>query len=249
MLIADHKNLIKRLSKNILNALEVGVGRCVSMRQHEITVEHVVVALLDDAGSDFAGLLGRTAIDARAFRSSMESQLTNLRTGSSARPTFSPRLMEWMQDAWVLGSINHGETVVTSAAMLHMLAVHPAKYSAAIAGAGLAAVKEELKAGAADGTFESKEATATRAAWPAPTVTRHCYSALTIDPGRASSRLVASSDPKVPAYDEEVSALLRDGWRPVREVPLSGVPTVLVLLEKAFATSAGEIPNAGEPTR
>lgn len=249
MLIADHKNLIKRLSKNILNALEVSVGRCVSMQQYEIVVEHVVVALLDDASSDLAGLVGRTAIDARAFRSSLESQLANLRTGSTARPTFSPLLMEWVQDAWVFGSINLSETVITSGAMLHVLAANPAKYSAAIAAAGLGAMKEELKTIAASCVFESKEATSPRSTWPAATVLRHCYCALTIDGGHATSRVVASGDAKPTRDDAELSTLLREGWRPMREVPIAHSPTVLVLLEKPFAMGPGNTPNADEPAR
>jgi hypothetical protein len=48
-MLVDHKSLLKRLTKNCVAALEAGATQAVQARHYEITIEHFLLALLDDA--------------------------------------------------------------------------------------------------------------------------------------------------------------------------------------------------------
>ena len=57
MMLVDPKSIIKRLTRACTTALEGGVVQCVNARHYEVTLEHVMLALLDNADSDLAFLV------------------------------------------------------------------------------------------------------------------------------------------------------------------------------------------------
>ena len=57
MLLVELKPLVGRLNPCTKQALEDGVGLCVSRSHYEITVEHLLVKLFDNAQADIALLL------------------------------------------------------------------------------------------------------------------------------------------------------------------------------------------------
>ncbi|MGB7480616.1 MAG: Clp protease N-terminal domain-containing protein, partial [Burkholderiaceae bacterium] len=63
MLLVELKPLVGRLNPYSRQALENGVGLCVGRGHYEITVEHLLVKLLDDAQSDIPLLLRQYDLD------------------------------------------------------------------------------------------------------------------------------------------------------------------------------------------
>src|SRR5829696_473532 len=129
MMIVDAKSIFKRLTRSCNNALNAAAGQCVNARQYEITVEHVMLALLDDADSDLAFLTMHYDLDPARLRKALQQSLEDLRTGNAGRPTFSPAMLEWMQDAFLVGSAEYGYQKVRSGALFARLAQQPNKYS------------------------------------------------------------------------------------------------------------------------
>jgi type VI secretion system protein VasG len=146
MMIVDAKSILKRLSRSCTNALNAAIGQCVNARQYEVTLEHVMLALLDDAESDIAFLVMHFDLDPARLRKVLQQSLEELRTGNAGKPTFSPAMMEWIQDAWLVGSAEYGYQKVRSGALFARLAQQPNKYAMGGIGGYLEAIsKDDLK--------------------------------------------------------------------------------------------------------
>src|SRR5205823_9659244 len=100
MLVVEPRALLKKLNATCTKALEVAASACISSRHYEITVEHVLMALLDDGESDVNAILQHYKVDPTRARTQLQRYLGDLRSGNAGKPVFSPLLFEWVQDAW-----------------------------------------------------------------------------------------------------------------------------------------------------
>jgi type VI secretion system protein VasG len=146
MMLVDPKSIIKRLTRPCTAALEAGVVQCVTARHYEVTLEHVMLALLDNADSDLAFLVMHYDLDPARLRQALQRSLEDLRSGNAGKPTFSPTMLEWMQDAWTIGSVEYGYQKIRSGVLFARLVQQPTKYSMSNIGAYLEAIpKDDLK--------------------------------------------------------------------------------------------------------
>ncbi|MBW8720444.1 MAG: AAA family ATPase, partial [Polaromonas sp.] len=118
MLLVELKPLVGRLNAFTKQALEDGVGLCVSRSHYEITVEHLLAKLFDNVQADVALLLRQNGVDAALVKRGIDRALEDMRTGNAGKPAFSPLLLELMQDAWLIASVNLGEARIRSGAIL-----------------------------------------------------------------------------------------------------------------------------------
>lgn len=146
MLLVEPKSIIKRLTRPCTAALEAGVVQCVNARHYEVTLEHVMLALLDDANSDIAFLVMHYDLDPSQLRSTLQRSLEDLRTGNAGKPVFSPMMLEWMQDSWLTGSVDYGYQKIRSGVLFLRLVQQPTRYSMSGIGAYLERIsKDDLK--------------------------------------------------------------------------------------------------------
>jgi len=146
MMLVDPKSIIKRLTRPCTAALEAGVVQCVTARHYEVTLEHVMLALLDNADSDIAFLVMHYDLDPARLRQTLQRSLEDLRSGNAGKPTFSPMMLEWMQDSWTIGSVEYGFQKIRSGVLFARLVQQPTKYSASNIGTYLEAIpKDDLK--------------------------------------------------------------------------------------------------------
>ena len=92
MLLVELKPLVARLNGYARQALENGVGLCVGRSHYEITVEHLLVKLLDDIQADIPLLLRQHDIDSARIRHAIELSIEDMRTGN-AGPHLKPPLL------------------------------------------------------------------------------------------------------------------------------------------------------------
>jgi type VI secretion system protein VasG len=118
MISVDIKSLLRRLNTYCTRCLESAAGLCVSRTHYEITVEHVLVKLLEDTQSDIPLILRHFDIDAGRVQKAIDQSLEDFKTGNAAKPVFSPLVMEWFQEAWLLASVDLGENQVRSGALM-----------------------------------------------------------------------------------------------------------------------------------
>jgi len=118
MIIADLKPLFRRLSPVLTRAVEQGAGLCLSRTHYEITPEHVLLSLLDHPDSDVAKILAAEGIDPGQVRRELSLALDDLKSGNGGRPVFSPLLVELLQDAHLVASLNRSEPHTRSGVFL-----------------------------------------------------------------------------------------------------------------------------------
>jgi type VI secretion system protein VasG len=144
-MLVEHKSIIKRLTKTCVAALESAVVAAMNARHYEVTVEHVLNALLDNADSDVAFLAMHYDLDPSGLKTTLTRSLEGLRSGNAGKPTFSPSLMEWYQDSFTVGSLMFGYNKVRSGVLFQRIVVEGTKYTMSGISAQLAGVpKQEL---------------------------------------------------------------------------------------------------------
>ncbi|MDE3242673.1 MAG: type VI secretion system ATPase TssH [Nitrospirota bacterium] len=118
MILVDLKPLISRLNPYCTQALEGAAGLCLSRGNYEVTVEHLFSKLLEDLQADFSLILRQSDLDAALAKRAIDQAIEDFRTGNSGKPVFSPLLLELIQDAWLVSSINLLESRIRSGALL-----------------------------------------------------------------------------------------------------------------------------------
>lgn len=129
MLSVEIKPLLKRLNPFCTRSLEGAAGLCVSRSHYEVTVEHLVSRLLDETGADWYLILKQFGINSTALRKNLDRTLEEMRSGNAGKPAFSPLLLQWIQDAWLLASVNLGEASIRSGALLLALLAKSSIYA------------------------------------------------------------------------------------------------------------------------
>ena len=129
MITVDMKSLLSRLNPSCRRALEAAAGVCVSRTHYEVTVEHVLEQFSQEPLSDFSLILRHFGVNGEAFRGTLSRTLEEFATGNGAKPVFSPRLIEWFQEAQLIGSVDLGEAQIRSGALLLAFMVKPSQFS------------------------------------------------------------------------------------------------------------------------
>lgn len=129
MITVDIKSLLGRLNSYCTRSLEAAAGLCVSRTHYEVTLEHMLLKLLESTQSDLPMILRYFEIDPSRLKKIIDRSLENLKSGNAAKPVFSPLLMDWFQEAWLVGSIDLGENRIRSGAMILALLNRPAQFS------------------------------------------------------------------------------------------------------------------------
>ena len=129
MIIADLKPLFRRLSPVLTRAVEQGAGLCLSRTHYEIAPEHVLLSLLDHPEADVAKILAAEGIDPGLLRRELSGALDDLKAGNGGRPVFSPLLIELLQDAHLIASLNRNEPHTRSGILLLAFVNRLASYS------------------------------------------------------------------------------------------------------------------------
>ncbi|CNF22511.1 Clp ATPase [Yersinia nurmii] len=144
MIRIDLPTLVNRLNPIAKHALETAAAHCVSEQEIEITVSQVLLQLLNTPLSDVRLIINKAEIDQDSLREQLDTRVPSHQAVTQSYPSFSPLLIEWLQDSWLLSSteMEHGE--MRSGVMLMTLLMSPARYLSARAAQLLAPVNREL---------------------------------------------------------------------------------------------------------
>jgi len=111
------KKLVGRLNGVCYGALEAAAGACVNRGGEEITVEDVLVQLLEGVETDLSLLLASRGIEVADFKAGLQRELERSTPAYAGRPVFSSALVRWLEQAWLYASVELGESRVRSAAL------------------------------------------------------------------------------------------------------------------------------------
>jgi len=128
MITLDLRSLLKRLNSYCTRSLEAAAGICVSRADYEIGIEHFLLTLMEEKDRDVHLVLQHFEIDPARVERTVHRIIARGRTGNPSKPVFAPLLIEWLQDAWLLGSVELELAEVRSGVLLAGLAANPNRY-------------------------------------------------------------------------------------------------------------------------
>lgn len=111
------EGLIRRLNASCRAALQEAAVRCVGAGHREVTVEHLVIAMLEQPGADVRILLQACDADPDRYKIDVEKTLLRLRAGDGSPPRYATLLRELLQDAWMIASVTLNEFEIRSGAI------------------------------------------------------------------------------------------------------------------------------------
>nr|WP_322997252.1 AAA family ATPase [Castellaniella sp.] len=135
MQIVEFRSLVERLNPACRDALENAAGLCLNRTHYEITIEHLLVRLLDDPNGDTRLILRQADIDPGRLQRALEQSLESFKTGNGARPQFSPLLPDLFSDAWMIASVDLFESSIRSGALLAAFTARTSFYANSTYGA------------------------------------------------------------------------------------------------------------------
>ncbi|MEW5702016.1 MAG: type VI secretion system ATPase TssH [Candidatus Zixiibacteriota bacterium] len=124
----EPKSLIDRLNPYCREAMENATGLCVARSHYEVTADHVLLKLVDNPQADVQNILRHFEIEPARVIGALQHNVEGLRAGNTGKPVFSPRLFEWMQEAWTVGSLALNEPALRSGTLLLSLIENASRY-------------------------------------------------------------------------------------------------------------------------
>ncbi|MFM5528498.1 type VI secretion system ATPase TssH [Aeromonas veronii] len=167
--------LVERLNPICRHMLEEAAALCVNHQGAEIRIEHLLLKMLETPLSDVRQILKRAEVEVGELKSLLQPSAADNGYGQGY-PSFSPLLVEWLQDSWLLASaeLQHGQ--LRSGVMLLVLLMTPQRYLPGSVTRLLANINRELlrqqfdewvKESAETQVTVSANGTSTQAALPA----------------------------------------------------------------------------------
>ncbi|TGB74223.1 type VI secretion system ATPase TssH [Escherichia sp. E4694] len=151
-------SLVKHLNPFSRQALEAAAAECMSQQASEITVAHVLLQMLASVRSDLRVISERADIDLNELRRALTVE--NYATSRTADnyPAFSPMLVEWLKEGWLLASAEMQHSELRGGVLLLALLHSPLRYVPGVAARLLTGInRDRLQQDFAQWTRESAE--------------------------------------------------------------------------------------------
>ena len=120
--------LIGRLNDICRNGLEASAALCISRQGAEITPAHLLFKLLETPFSDVRQILEQAGINHQEFQPIVGESLNGELQTAEPYPSFSPLLIDLLQDAWLLASTELGHRDLRSGAVFLALLMNADRY-------------------------------------------------------------------------------------------------------------------------
>ena len=121
MVAVDLKSVVGRLSETCRRQLEAAAGLTLSRSHYNVEIEHVLLKLVETAGSDVATILRKRELDAGRVATELTRALDRLKTGNARAPSLSPDIVTWLREAWLIASLEAGAARIRSGHLLAAL--------------------------------------------------------------------------------------------------------------------------------
>ena len=122
MITENVRLLLNKLNSFCLGQLDAAAGLAMTRGHYEIGVEHFVAKCVDVKDSDITLIVQDLGVTSAEVKNKLQESLEEYRTGNTNRPVFSPRLLELMEQAWIIASVEFGHSAIRSGHLLAALA-------------------------------------------------------------------------------------------------------------------------------
>jgi len=117
----DVRVLLERLNDRTSTAIEDAAAFASTRTHYEITIEHLMIKLLEEGGGDLELIFNFFGIDVDKLWQDMLESLSRLRANNSGKPSFSPLLFQWFERAWTSATLYYDENRIRTAMLLDAL--------------------------------------------------------------------------------------------------------------------------------
>ena len=117
----DLKGLISKLNPSCQRALEGAAGLCLSKTNYNVEIEHWLLKLLEQPGNDICLLFKHFGVDQAKVMAGLMKAIDGFKTGNARPPLLSPEVCILIRQAWLIASVDDGETNVRGARLLQAL--------------------------------------------------------------------------------------------------------------------------------
>ncbi|HCF2456920.1 TPA: type VI secretion system ATPase TssH [Pseudomonas aeruginosa] len=117
-----------RLNSACRQALEDAGALCISQQCVEVTVPHLLLKLIDQPLGDARVLLRQAGLEPDAARQALSAGFPAQELAGGQYPSFSPLLIELLQEAWLLGSLEWGQERIRGGSLLLAALFNPSRY-------------------------------------------------------------------------------------------------------------------------
>ena len=151
-------SLVKHLNPFSRQALEAAAAECMSQQATEITVAHVLLQMLAAVRSDVRVIAERAEIDTNALRRALTVENYVTARATDSYPAFSPMLVEWLKEGWLLASAEMQHSELRGGTLLLALLHSPLRYVPSAAARLLTGInRDRLQQDFGEWTRESAE--------------------------------------------------------------------------------------------
>ncbi|MEO7493491.1 MAG: type VI secretion system ATPase TssH [Massilia sp.] len=121
------KTLIGKLNDTSRIAATRAAGICVGLGQYEVDIEHLFLALLEQADSDVVHIARQCGISLTGLENDLRKEVGRFASGSARTPVFSKHLPTLFEHAWLIASLGAaGPHQIRSGPLLLALLTEPA---------------------------------------------------------------------------------------------------------------------------
>ncbi|EHJ4141200.1 type VI secretion system ATPase TssH [Escherichia fergusonii] len=128
MIQIDLAALVKRLNPFTKQTLEMAASECMSQQSAEITVSHVLIQMLAIPRSDLRVITEQADITVDTLRQSLTEERYATVRMADGYPAFSPMLVEWLKEGWLLASAEMQHNELRGGVLLLALLHSPLRY-------------------------------------------------------------------------------------------------------------------------
>ncbi|HGL4384143.1 TPA: type VI secretion system ATPase TssH [Citrobacter koseri] len=151
-------SLVNHLNPFSRQALEAAAAECMSQQATEITVAHVLLQMLAAVRSDVRVIAERAEIDTNALRRALTVENYVTARATDSYPAFSPMLVEWLKEGWLLASAEMQHSELRGGTLLLALLHSPLRYVPSAAARLLTGInRDRLQQDFGEWTRESAE--------------------------------------------------------------------------------------------
>ncbi|MFZ4409508.1 MAG: type VI secretion system ATPase TssH [Paracraurococcus sp.] len=131
----DIRALVGKLNPPCRQALERAAARCMRLSQTAVEVEHLLLELVQQDGTDVAEAMAMFGLTREAVATDLDQAIARMRGGNQRTPALAESLVEVIADAWTLASVDLGLPQIRSALLLRAVFAREATRALLVASA------------------------------------------------------------------------------------------------------------------
>src|SRR5688500_14589552 len=133
MIANSPKAILEKMNDYTRSLFMGALGACGIRTHYEVTVSHFLAQALEEGNGDLPRILAYFKVNGGLFKTALQQDLKEMKTGNTGKPVFSPTFMNLLEASWAESSLNLGQSSIRTAGLLLALKRSPGSVSPGLA--------------------------------------------------------------------------------------------------------------------